>query len=201
VKRRTLLRATVLGAVPLVGAAGEAQSKDTSEPKTFRWAFNAAETGFDPAQINDLYSNYIVSHVFESPLQFDFLARPPVMRPRTTVGMPEVSADFREFTVRIKPGIYFQDDPAFSGKKRELVAQDYVYQLKRVADPKWKSPQWPTVESTHVTGLAELRKQAQQPGGKFDYDREIDGIRALEDHARVLPRDRGPDLDLRPGNL
>lgn len=179
-KRRTLLKATTLGAVPFVGAAGQAQNKGISGPKTFRWAFNAAETGFDPAQINDLYSNYIVSHVFESPLQFDFLARPPVMRPRTAVGMPEVSADFREFTVRVRPGIYFQDDPAFNGKKRELVAQDYVYQLKRVADPKWKSPQWPTVESTHVTGLAELRKQAQQPGGKFDYDREIDGIRALD---------------------
>jgi len=179
-KRRTLLKASALGVAPIVGAAADAPSKGAAVPKTFRWAFNAAETGFDPAQINDLYSNYVVSHVFEAPLQFDFLARPPVMRPRTAVEMPEVSADFREFTVRIKPGIYFQDDPAFNGKKRELVAQDYVYQLKRVADPKWKSPQWPTVESTHVTGLAELRKQAQQPGVKFDYDREIDGIRALD---------------------
>ena len=31
------------------------------------------------------------------------------------------------WTIRIKPGIYFADDPAFKGRKRELVAADYVY--------------------------------------------------------------------------
>ena len=31
--------------------------------------------------------------------------------------MPEVSADFRTFTFRIQPGIYFADDPAFKGKQ------------------------------------------------------------------------------------
>src|SRR6185295_16758551 len=47
-----------------------------------------------------------------------------------------------------------------------------------VADPRWKSPNWPTIESARVVGLAELRKQAS--GGKFNYDREIEGIRALD---------------------
>lgn len=178
-KRRQFLQAAALGVLPGAGCAAES-GKASTQPKTFRWAFPAAETGFDPAQINDLYSNYVISHIIEPPLQYDFLARPPVMRPRTSVAMPEVSDDFREFTVRIKPGIYFQDDPVFGGKKRELVAQDYVYQLKRVADPKWKSPTWPTVEATQVSGLAGLRKEALLPGGKFDYDREIDGIRALD---------------------
>jgi len=27
--------------------------------------------------------------------------------------MPEISGDFRTLTVRIRPGIHFQDDPAF----------------------------------------------------------------------------------------
>ena len=54
--------------------------------------------------------------------------------------MPEVSADFRTWTVRIKPGIYFDNDPAFKGVKRELIAADYVYSLKRFFDPRWKSP-------------------------------------------------------------
>ena len=28
--------------------------------------------------------------------------------------MPEVGDDFRSWTIRIRPGIYFADDPAFS---------------------------------------------------------------------------------------
>ena len=42
--------------------------------------------------------------------------------------------------VKVKPGIYFANDPAFKGQKRELVAEDYVYALKRIVDPANKSP-------------------------------------------------------------
>ena len=61
------------------------------------------------------------------------------MRPNTAAAMPEVSADFRTFTFRIQPGIYFADDPAFKGERRELTAADYVYSIKRHYDPRWKS--------------------------------------------------------------
>ena len=147
--------------------------------RILRVPFVAAETGFDPAQINDLYSNYVIANIFETPLQYDYLARPPVIKPRTAAAMPEISADFKTITVRIRPGIFFADDPAFKGQKRELVAADYVYQLKRIADPRFKSPYWPSIERGQLIGLADLRKQSQA-SGTFDYDREIEGIRALD---------------------
>lgn len=176
-KRRDLLRASA--AVGSMCGIRElsAQSAATS-PKVFRWAINFAETGFDPAQISDLASNYVVSHIFESPLQYDYLARPPLIRPRTLAALPEVGDNFRTFTLRLKPGIYFQDDPAFGDRRRELVAADHVYQMKRVADPRWKSPLWPSLERARILGLADLRKAAS--GGKFDYDRDIEGLRALD---------------------
>jgi ABC-type transport system substrate-binding protein len=177
-KRRDLIKAAGGGAALALGAASTA-AQDAAPRKVFRWAINFAETGFDPAQISDLASNYVVSHVFESPLQYDFLARPAVIRPRTLASMPDVADEFRTFTFRIRPGIFFQDDPVFGGKRRELVAADHVYQMKRVADPRWKSPLWPGLESTHILGLAELRKTATG-GGKFDYDREIDGLQVLD---------------------
>ena len=98
-------------------------------PKVLRYAFLIAETGFDPAQITDLYSRTVASGIFDAPLEFEYLASPTRLRPNTTVAMPEVSADFKTFTFRIKPGIYFADDPAFKGSKRELTAADYVYSL------------------------------------------------------------------------
>src|SRR5262252_2475242 len=178
-KRRDLLRTGVAcAAFALPESRMHGRASDNG-PKVFRWAFAVAETGFDPAQISDLYSNYVVANIFETPLQYDYLALPTVLRPRTAASMPEISADFRTFTVRIQPGIFFQDDPAFKGVRRELVAADYVYQLKRVADPRWKSPLWPTIEAAQVIGLADLRKQASG-GAKFDYDREIEGIRTLD---------------------
>ena len=103
----------------------------TDAPKVLRYAFTTAETGFDPGQVNDIYSRIVTAHIFDAPITFDHLARPFMLRPSTAVAMPDIEDDFKTFTFRIKPGIYFQDDPAFKGRQRELVAQDYVYSIKR----------------------------------------------------------------------
>lgn len=148
--------------------------------KVLRYAFNAGETGFDPAQISDLYSRIVTAHIFEGLYAYDHLARPAKIKPLTADGMPEHSADFRVWTVKIKPGIYFADDPAFKGRKRELVAEDYVYAMKRFADPAVKSPVWPGLEQERYTGLNELRADAVKRKKPFDYDRPIAGVRALD---------------------
>ena len=97
-----------------------------AQDKVLRYAFKVAETGFDPAQITDKYSKDIASGIFDAPLEYDFGARPFKLRPATLAEMPEVSADFKTITMRVKPGIYFSDDPAFKGAKRELTAADYA---------------------------------------------------------------------------
>src|SRR5439155_12999724 len=146
--------------------------------KVLRYAFRVAETGFDPVQINDLYSAIILAHIFDPPFTLDYLARPFKVKANTAAGMPEVSADGKLWTIRIRPGIYFADDPMFRGKKRELTAQDYVYSLKRHFDPKNKSPNFYLLDK-RVVGMDAVRKQALA-GGKFDYDREVGGGRGIE---------------------
>src|SRR5256885_12987651 len=106
-----MLRAAIL-ALALLSSPAMAE-------KVLRYAFRVAETGFDPVQINDLYSSIIISHMYDAPLVIDYLARPFKVKPNVAAAMPEVSADGKVWTVRIKPGIYFADDLAFKGKKRE----------------------------------------------------------------------------------
>ena len=78
------------------------------------------------------------------------------------------SADFRTWTVRVKPGIHFAEDPAFGGKPRELVAEDYVYSIKRVFDPRWKSQMLFELEPAKILGLDDARQRALK-GAPFDY--------------------------------
>jgi ABC-type transport system substrate-binding protein len=104
--------------------------------------------------------------------------------------MPQVSDDFRVWTVSLRPGIRFADDPAFNGRPRELVADDYVYAFKRFADPRNKSPAWTFLEQFGFIGLAELRRQAIETKAPFDYDRPIEGIRALDRYTIRFTMDR-----------
>jgi ABC-type transport system substrate-binding protein len=158
-----------------------AQSTVPAAPtKILRYAFPVAETGFDPAKLSDLYSRTITRHIFESLCCYDHLARPTQSRPLTTLAMPESGDEYRSWTFRLRPGIHFADDPAFKGRRRELVAADYVYALKRFADPATKSPAWGSVEEMGFVGLKELRSESLKNRTPFDYDREIAGLRAPE---------------------
>lgn len=162
-----------------LGAAHPAGAQATTPEKVLRYAFRGTETGFDPAQINDLYSAAVIAHILEAPYEYDYLARPAKMVPNLAEGMPQVASDFRTFTFRLRPGIYFANDPAFGGKPREVTAQDMVYTIKRFYDPKNKSPKASGFLEEKVLGAAELRKKADA-GAPFDYDTEIEGLRALD---------------------
>ncbi len=178
--RRAGLALMMLALCLSVWPARAADSVAPAAAKTLRYAFLVAETGFDPAQISDLYSRTVAAGIFEAPLRFEFLARPVRLRLATAASMPEVSADFKTFTFHIKPGIYFADDPAFNGKKRELVAADYVYAIKRHYDPQWKSANVYILESAKILGLSELRRASIADKKPFDYAREVEGLRLLD---------------------
>jgi ABC-type transport system substrate-binding protein len=174
--------AQAMAASPVVFAAPTAigRSRSTDDARVLRYAFRVAESGFDPAQVQDLYSSTLNANIFEAPLEFAYLERPLSMRPNTAAQLPAVDNDFRHIVVRLKPGILFARDPAFHGKPRELVAADYVYSIKRHYDPRWKSPRVYVLENSTILGLSELRQDALRSRKPFDYEREVDGLRVLD---------------------
>jgi len=179
VKRRQTLGLGAAAGAALAWPA-LAQQPQPSGQRVLRYAFNTAETNFDPAQRDDVYSITITSHIFEALYNYDHLARPPKVVPLLAAAMPEVNADFTRWTIRIRPGVFFADDPAFKGARRELTAEDFVFSFKRFADPAVKSPTWNTLEDAQLLGLAALRQQALDSRKPFDYDRPIEGLRALD---------------------
>ena len=146
--------------------------------KVFRYAFEQAETGFDPAELSDLYSSTVIANIFDTPLSYDYLARPIRLVPNTLVAMPEITQGGTLYTMRVRPGIYFADDPAFEGKRRELTAEDYVYSIKRLFDPRRKSPNLYQFEG-QIVGMDEVLADARR-NNRMDYDRVAEGLRALD---------------------
>ena len=146
--------------------------------KVLRYQFDVAETSADPHRVSDVYSNTVISAIFDTPLDYDYLARPLKLKPATLTSMPELSADGKTYTMRVKPGIYFDDDPAFNGKKRELTAHDYVYSIKRIMDPKNASPLLSEVEGYLLD--SEKVIAAARKANHFDYDAPYEGVKTLD---------------------
>jgi ABC-type transport system substrate-binding protein len=146
--------------------------------KVIRYPFEIAETSMDPHKVSDVYSTIVHNAIFDTPVRYDYLARPLKVVPNTLASDPEISADFTTYTFRVKPGIYFADHEVFGGKKRELVAEDYVYSIKRLFDPALSAPLLAEVEG-YVVGSVEMLKRVRK-ANKMDYDTPLEGLRALD---------------------
>jgi ABC-type transport system substrate-binding protein len=155
-----------------------ASSLAQTPAKVFRYAFKVAETGFDPMQTSDLYSSNLLANIFDSPLGYDFLARPVRLIPNTLAEMPTVTEGGTLYTLKVKPGIYFTDDPAFKGRRRELTAADYVYGIKRNFDPRLRAPNLYLLEG-NIAGMDEVLAKARRDN-RMDYDTVVEGLRTLD---------------------
>jgi ABC-type transport system substrate-binding protein len=186
-RRRLLLQG--LGAGPLAAASAALPAWAADPPvasapgrKVLRVLFQSAETSIDPARISDLYSRTLTAHIFEALYTYDHLARPFKIKPLTADGMPLVEDDFRSWTIKLQRGIFFPDDPAFKGQRRELQARDYIYAFQRAVDPANICPVEGDIIEMGILGLAEARDAARATKTRFDYDRPIEGLQALDSH-------------------
>jgi ABC-type transport system substrate-binding protein len=177
----------VVGVAAVCALSGAPAFAQADMNKVLRVLFVSAETGFDPQATGDIFSKTVNRAIFDPLYAYDHLARPLKLVPNTAVALPEISPDGTTWTIRIKPGIYFADDPAFKGKKRELVAQDYVFAWKRALDPRVRGPAFGLFDRRFV-GSESVQAKANE-SGKLDYDLPIEGLQAIDRHTLRLKLD------------
>lgn len=177
--KSAMLKMTVLALTIGSGEAVLAKSPAQSD-KVLNIAFEAPDDGFDMVKTYNFYSGSIAEAIFEPLLRYDYLARPATLTPNTAEALPKIEQEGKVYTFKIKPGIYFSADPAFKGKKRELVVEDYIYSMKRVMDPKNHSPTFSFIEGK-IFGADAAIQQAKS-SGQFNYDAPIAGLKALDQY-------------------
>ncbi len=167
-------------------------------------SFGEAPKHLDPAVSYSSDEYEFILQIYEPPLQYHYLRRPYELVPLTAVEVPvpkyydrrgrELAGDppaeavaRAVYTIRIKPGILYQDHPCFAVDEagrplyldpahplpeiedlddfpvtgtRELTAADYVHQIKRLAHPRLESPLFSTM-AKYILGLDELAQQLQ----------------------------------------
>jgi ABC-type transport system substrate-binding protein len=179
----------------------------------------------DPAQSYASDEATFTRQVYEPPLQYHYLKRPYELIPLTAVEIPQPrfveksGTTYSVYDIRIRPGIRFQPHPGFvaenlslkrsriNGLKspyvlplgtRELTADDYIYQIKRLAHPQLHSPIFGLM-AEYIVGLkeyAERLKKAAKPGEWLDLrPHDIEGVAKVDEHTyRVTLKGRYPQF-------
>ncbi|MFH2201872.1 MAG: ABC transporter substrate-binding protein [Elusimicrobiota bacterium] len=136
----------------------------------------------DPNNLNSMYDLDLANLVYDTLYEYEYLVRPYKLKPAMAEGMPQISKDGLTYTIKLKKGLFYADDKCFAergGRGREAVVGDFIFNLKRKADAGSRSTNWWLVNS-RIAGLNELRQKYQ--GRDFDYDAEVEGLKALDDH-------------------
>lgn len=182
--RNSVQKFVVVAAVALSFIATGCTSKVDDKDTTLNIAVKANVKGLDPLRANDLYSSMVIAQMFEGLLQYHYLKRPLELQPALADGMPVASADGLTHTFKIKKGVKFHDNAAFKdGKGRELVAQDFIYSFKRLADPKNGSEGF-WIFDGKIKGLNEWA--AAMKDGKATYDTPVEGLSAPDANTLVI---------------
>ena len=172
-------------------------------------AFVERPKHLDPVQSYTEDEAKFTQQVYEPPLQYHYLKRPYELIPLSATEVPKPRSveggKFTVYEIRIRPGIRYQPHPAFvetnfslSGEKidslrtpyelplgtRELTADDFIYQIKRLAHPRLHSPILGLM-SEYIVGLEAFSKvlRQQQDPGWLDLRRfPLEGVERVDSH-------------------
>jgi oligopeptide transport system substrate-binding protein len=177
----------------------------------------------DPVQSYTEDEARFIFQVYEPPLQYHYLKRPYELVPLAALAVPKAreieGGKFTVYDIRIRPGIKYQPHPAFVsenfslGEKkidslkspyqlplgtRELVADDYIYQIKRLAHPRLHSPIGGLM-SEYIVGLGDFAKKlkATEKNGEWLDLRQVplEGVERIDAHSfRVKIRGSYPQF-------
>ncbi len=142
--------------------------------KIYRHSLDEAPSSIDPAHSASTYTNHLILNVYDTLYRYKYLARPYQLAPNLATSMPQVSVDGLTYLIKIKRGVYYIDDPAFpTGIGRELLADDFVYSIKRHFDVKNRS-QGAWLWSGRIVGLDQWKQQGS------DYSQLIEGLTTVD---------------------
>jgi ABC-type transport system substrate-binding protein len=168
-------------------------------------SFVARPKHLDPVQSYTEDEAQFTQQVYEPLLQYHYLKRPYELIPLTAVDIPKPRSmeggKYTVYEIRIRPGIRYQPHPAFIPENlklernridrlkspyqlptgtRELVADDYIYQIKRLAHPRLHSPIFGLM-AEHIVGMAEFAKELKSADTRQGWlDLRKHGLKGVE---------------------
>lgn len=194
--RRTAANILVGWAGTILLALGSAACSNSPYPekdegKNVVYTTFASESHhMDPAQSYSAGDYGIICNVLESPFQYHYLKRPyeliactarevPKPQPRAVTFRGKAYEEAVAYTIRVQPGLRYQDHPCFVARNRRLTdrdlrgvrdvwdiqphatrevkSADFVHAIRRLADSRLACPLYPTF-AKHFLGMAEYRE-------------------------------------------
>ncbi|HEY7085031.1 MAG TPA: ABC transporter substrate-binding protein [Hyphomicrobiaceae bacterium] len=142
------LLAALAASMAAAGCTNNPYPQTDRDEKVFYSSFHEAPKTLDPAVAYTTAEHVITGNVYDTLLEYHYLARPYRLIPGLAVAVPkgQDQPDGKQtYRFQLRPGVLFHADPCFppdaAGRRtREVTAADLAFALARIADPAVNSP-------------------------------------------------------------
>lgn len=159
------------------------KKKRTVDP-VIRLVVNNPIKSFDPAIAFNDDSLLVIGQTLETLYQYHYLKRPFEVIPLLADGMPEILNNGLTYRIKIKKGILYQNHKGTFKSPRYVKAEDFVWQIKRLAYKPIKSTgTW--LFKGKLKGFSEFSEKVGDDLDRF-YTEDLPGAVAVDDHLLEL---------------
>ena len=147
-------------------------SPSLSPKKVFKLSLPRSVNTLDPLEVGfDIYRTTFLTSFYDRLYEWKYLAKSSEVKPLLAKSLPEMSDDGLSYRISLKEGVHFVDDPCFENSRgREVLAQDFIYSIKR------------HFENGAVSSSASLLRGKIVGLDHWKEGEEIEGLRALDSH-------------------
>lgn len=130
-----------------------------------------------PPSIVDVYSYRVATQIYEGLFKFDSKTLNVI---KSIAASHQVDKSRTIYTVKIKKGVFFHDDPCFDGGKgRELVANDVKNCIQYACTQDRSNQAFHILEDAHIKG-ARAYFEASKEGNKPNFD--LEGVKVIDNY-------------------
>lgn len=140
-RKTTIVLASVSVGIIFLAFWGWKNIKFTGISSTeLRLSLDNVVESMDPAKAYSDDSLLLSAQVLEPLYQYHYLKRPYEIQPLIAESLPQITHKGTQVKIKVRKGIYYHPHPAFKDKKREVTADDFIVQFKRLSLNALKSP-------------------------------------------------------------
>ena len=166
--------------------------KSTDKLNTVHIATATLVKTLDPALADDLASRNMAGALFDTLLEYDYLARPYKLKPSMLESMPQMLDNNRSFVCTLRDDLYFVPDKCFGSNDlpaRKVKSSDVVFSLLRIADGSLHSPVYWLLRGK-VRGIEKFyaaTAAVKDQAGRFElYAKGVPGLEIIDDRKFVI---------------
>lgn len=153
-------------------------------PTSIRLSLDNLVESLDPSKSYSDDSLVLSAQVLEPLYQYHYLKRPYEIQPLLAEGLPLIEEKGRKLTIKIKKNVFYHRHDAFKSGSRELNAEDFITQFKRLAMESMKSP-GRGIFADLIEGFDDYGKLINEDWRKI-HKTKIKGLEAIDKYTLVI---------------